>query len=731
MKKYKIENLECANCAKKLEDELNKLHNTHVTISFANNIAFIESDDLSKVKDCIKRLEPKVEIHPLEFETKQTSTIFDIKKYFNAELGILLTLIIIFLGSISIEHFYIKPLLDDGKNMEFAMVILKILWLGIYFIAGKDVFKGAWRSLKRKEFFDENFLMLSASIASFAINAEKEAVSIMLFFSMGEYLQNLTLKHSKESINSLSQFDLPNAHKIIDSNNQTIDISPDRLEEGDKILVYAGEMIPTDCRLLSDEATLDTSALSGESLPMGVKSRDEVLAGSIILGKIAYLEVLRPFSKSQIAKITELIQSAATQKSHTENFITTFARYYTPLVFLVALLVMIIPPLVLYYMNGIDLQTSFKDWTYRALVVLMVSCPCALVISVPIGYFGGIAACSKLGVLIKGSNYLEALSQLKLLAFDKTGTITKGVFKVSQIATQPNVSRAELLGNALCAQELSSHPIAQSIKNEFHKLSHKHNISEFEEISGLGVRAKCDNTEIIAGNDKILHKFQITHDKCDIEGSVVHIAVNRDYLGYIIIADELKDEAFSVIQSLKKLHIKPIILSGDGPYPCKIVGKKLGIDYYHSLLPQDKAKKFFELKNTLKLYKDSHRQKVGFVGDGINDAPTLALADVGISMGSGSDISRQNADIIILNNSLHSLLDAIKIARKTKVIIYENIAFALGVKALFIILGLFGIATIWEAVFSDVGVALLALANAMRSTKTIKNTQNLKNKEQI
>lgn len=807
MTTYKIQNLDCANCASKLENALNALPSVRqAKISFASDTLMIDCDDLEEVKSCIAKIEPQVQI-----TQSKTKNLYE---WFNAELVMLAGLIVVFLASLVFEHKYLDYFDDDkgepsileifatahsnALNGDFWLVGLYALWVAIYVLAGRSVLKGAFHSFGKGEFFDENVLMLSASVAAFCIGASEEAVSIMLFFSAGEYLQNLSVKKSKESINALSSFDLPKAHRIdssvfdngfasgldstshsvakssqqssprtskissfdyeVDSTNTT-DIDAKDLKEGDEILLYVGEMLPADCSLLSEEASFDVSALSGESLPFSAKAGEEILSGSIALGKVARLKVLRPFAKSQIAKITELIASASSQKSPTENFITTFARYYTPVVFFIALLVAFVPPLVLGFAQaGTSFGSEFREWAYRALVVLMVSCPCALVVSVPIGYFGGIAASSRIGVLIKGSNYLEALSRLILLGFDKTGTLTKGVFKVTKIVPQEGISQMELLGYALCAQDLSSHPIAQSIKKEYHRLAkeskHSHHISEYEELSGLGVRARCDNIEIIAGNDKILHKFDIPHNTCDIQGSVVHIAVEKRYLGYLIISDELKQEAKSVVQNLKKLGISPVLISGDTVTPCKAVGEILGVEYYASLLPQDKAAKFGELKaralgakssaqNDLQAtlqtnlksstqpqsspksnaqpslqYKIKHQKhKVGFVGDGINDAPTLALADVGISMGSGSDISQQNANVIILNNSLESLLSAIQIAKKTKTIIYENIAFALGVKAVFVVLGLFGWATIWEAVFCDVGVALLALANAMRTMR--------------
>ena len=480
------------------------------------------------------------------------------------------------------------------------------------------------------------------------------------------------------------------------------DINPKDLAQGDIIVLYAGEMLPCDSVLLEENASFDTAAISGESLPVECKKGEEILSGSIAINKAIKLQVLRPFAKSQIAQIADLIASATLQKSPTENFITTFARYYTPIVFAFALALALIPPLVF--------AQSFEEWAYRALVVLMVSCPCALVVSVPIGYFGGLAAAAKRGALIKGSNYLEALSKLSTIAFDKTGTLTKGAFEVIDVCPSEGFSKDEVLFYALCAQNLSNHPIAKSIRQAYQNLAHTHAISEYEELSGLGVRAVCDNHEILAGNDKILHTFGIAHNTCYVQGSVVHIARDRQYLGYILIADALKAQAPEVVERLRDLGVDSLILSGDGEYPCRMVAQKLGCEYHHSLLPQDKARIFSEIKAQAS-------SKVAFVGDGINDAPTLALADVGVAMGSGSDISTQSADVIITNNSLKTLLSTIEIAKKTKTIIYQNIALALGIKGVFIVLGLFGLASIWEAIFGDVGVALLALANAMRCSR--------------
>ncbi|WP_066389293.1 heavy metal translocating P-type ATPase [Helicobacter himalayensis] len=682
MQTFFIKNLDCASCAAKIEKELKNAPGVReVKLSFALNTLQIDCDDIESIKALIARLEPDVTL-----SAKKEKTYF-----FNKQFFLLLVLVTLFLVSLWVFHY-----IEGAQNYE---IFFRIFWVGIYLISGRNVFFGTLRSFKKKEFFDENVLMLSASIAAFCIGEWEEAVSIMLFFSAGEYLQDVSVKKSKDTINAATLDQTTIAHKI--DGEQTIDIDPKELKVGDEIVLYAGEMLPCDSTLLESSASFNCAAISGESLPCDFSKDSEVLSGSIALGSAIRLRILRPFEKSQIAKITELITNASSQKSYTENFITTFARYYTPIVLALAVLIAIIPPLVF--------EKSFEECIHRALVVLMVSCPCALVVSVPIGYFGGLSAASKNGALLKGSNYLEALSKLSLIAFDKTGTLTKGVFKVIDIIPAQGYSKNDVLHYALCAHNLSNHPIAQSIKSVYEELSHTHHMSEYEELSGLGVRAVCDSHEIIAGNDKILHKFNILHNTCHVEGSVIHISVDKNYLGYILIADELKNDAIEALCELKNMGIECVMLSGDGEYPCEMAARKLGCEYYHSLLPQDKSRIFSELKA-----RAQSKGKVAFVGDGINDAPTLALADVGIAMGGGSDISHQNADVILLNDSLNTLLKSIKIAKKTKIIIYQNIIFALALKGVFIVLGLFGLANIWEAVFADVGVALIALANAMR-----------------
>ncbi|PAF48655.1 cadmium-translocating P-type ATPase [Helicobacter sp. 12S02232-10] len=680
MQKYYIQDIGCVDSAEKIERELQKLpYVKSVRVSFSTNTLFLETSDFEKTRDFLKKL--NLEISPIQEKVESKKISF---------LPII-SIIVLFFAGILLLHF------SDLKSLH---ILAYILLGGVYLYSGKEVFLGAYHNFKRGQIFDENVLMLSATIAAFFIGAYEEAVSVMVFFAAGEFLQDFAVSRSKNSIKALLDV-APNV-AYIKQNDKIIQTTPQQLKINDILIVKAGEKIPTDGIVLKGKSTLDQRALTGESIPLSVKAGKKVLGGSINLDGMLEISVEKLYEDSSVAKIIELVQTAANKKSRTEKFITVFAKYYTPIVFFIAILVAILPPLAGY--------GSFNDWIYRGLVVLMVSCPCALVISIPLGYFGGIGAASKNGILIKGANNLETLAQVKNIAFDKTGTLTKGVFKVTEIVPEKGFSKEDILKYANCSQALSNHPIAISIKAAY-KDHHVHHIEEYEEISGHGIKAKCNADLIIAGNDKILHKFDIPHNQCDIEGTVVHIATNGKYIGHIIISDELKDDTQKGIQELKDLGIENIcILSGDNNYATKKVADMLHCGYYANLLPEEKAQKFEE-------FKKSHQGKTIFVGDGINDAPTLASADAGISMGSASDVSKESADIIITNNSITSVAKAFKIAKKTKKIIWQNIIFALGVKTIFIVLGLFGLATLWEAVFGDVGVALIALANAMRAMR--------------
>lgn len=613
------------------------------------------------------------------------------------ELAFLLSLIAVFLGAVAVLHFTTAPAPKYG-----AIATL----VAIYLISGKEVFINAFANFKKYNFFDENSLMFIATIAAFCINAYEEAVAVMLFYRTGEFLQETALNNSKKSIKSLLQIAPNIAH--LKHSEAIKDITPQELQIGDIFIVRPGEKIPIDGVVCEGESLIDTKALTGEPIPVLAKKDSKVLGGTLNLNGVLEVRATKIYSDSSIAKIIDLVQNATQNKAKAESFITKFARIYTPIVFFLALCVGIIPPLL-----GFG---EFSEWIYRALVVLMVSCPCALVISVPLAYFGGIGAASKNAILIKGANYLEALSEVSNIAFDKTGTLTKGVFKIVKIEPQNGFSEDEVLQYAFCAENFSNHPIALAIKSEYEKRVNEHICTHttHENISGMGIKASCNYQNILAGNDKILHKFNIPHGDCHIQGTVAHIAVNDKYAGYIMIADELKSDSISAIAALRNLGVeKMAMLTGDNEFASRDIGAKLGLDAVHyNLLPEEKAKIFSD-------FTKNARGKSVFVGDGINDAPSIALSDIGISMGGvGSDVSKESADILIVDDSIAKIATAIRIARKTKRIIWQNIGFAFGVKVAFIVLGLLGIASIWEAVFGDVGVALLALSNAMRILKT-------------
>lgn len=687
--KFYISNISCPSCADKIENELQKLDCVnYVNIDTNNNILEIDTTNINLVKKTIKSIESGVEINkeiPKEDE-------FNTKK----ELCFLGGLIAVFFVAILSLHFI--------ENQILRYVSIGILVI-IYLLSGKDIFKSAFNNLKKRDFFDENTLMFIATISAFSIGAYEEAVAVMLFFKTGEFFQDLALQNSKKSIKNLLQIAPNIAHLKQDSN--IIDITPQDLKLNDIFIVKPGEKIPTDGIVINGKSLIDTKALTGEPIPREAEIDTKILGGTLNLNGLLEIKVTKLYEDSSVAKIIDLVQNASKNKAKIESFITKFAKIYTPIVFFIALAIAIFPPLF-----GFG---EFGDWIYRALVILMVSCPCALVISVPLAYFGGIGSCSKNSILIKGANYLEALSNVSNIAFDKTGTLTKGIFKVVDIVSQNGFSKDEVLQYAFCAENFSNHPIAIAIKDEYNKIlrSHKCNNTKFEQINGLGIMATCDYKEILAGNDKMLHKYNIEHNNCNIDGSVAHIAVNGIYAGYILVSDELKDDTKDAINDLYSLGVeKMIMLTGDNELAAKKIFDNLDLqDAKYNLLPEEKAKYFMQFKQ------NANGSSI-FVGDGINDAPCIAMADIGISMGKlGSDVSKESADVLIINDKISSIAKAIRIAKKTKVIIWQNIAFALGIKILFIILGLFGVATMWEAVFGDVGVALLALLNSMRILK--------------
>ena len=688
MKKYTIDNLDCPMCAAKIEEGIKNLSCVKdAKVVFATKTLLIDTDNISKVQKEIKKIEKDVVINEKKVESE-----FNVKN----ELILLFVLLIAFGAGIYILH---NVTTFPYSYSGFALLLL------VYFIAGKDVIIKSVKNIIRGKIFDENFLMTFATMAAWGIKSYEEAVGVMIFYRAGEFFQDLAVHKSRRSIKSL--LEIRPDYAVVLRDNKEITLHPENISVGEVILVKAGEKIALDGKIIEGKTTLDTRALTGESVPRGAEAGDSVLSGMVNLTGIIKIQVEKSFEESSASKILDMVENAAANKAKTENFITKFAGYYTPIVFLIALLIAVVPPL----LN----MGSFNEWLYRALVALVVSCPCALIISVPLGYFGGIGGASKKGILVKGANYLEALSNVSAIAFDKTGTLTKGVFKVTDIVPAGRYSKEEIIKYAAMAESRSNHPIAKSIVDFAGVVDFQ--LKDYEEISGRGIRVSIEDKEIMIGNDSLLHFAEIKHNKevCNILGSVAHIVIDKEYAGYIIISDELKDDTVEAIKELNNMGIKNLtVLTGDNKYATETILKNTNIkEYYHDLLPSEKAEKFKEFSDK---YKGSG--STVFVGDGINDAPVLALADVGISMGAaGSDAAIETADVVIMNDSLMKIAQAVKVAKRTKTIIWQNVIFALSIKALFIILGLFGIASMWEAVFGDVGVALLALLNSMRALK--------------
>ncbi len=618
---------------------------------------------------------------------------FDLKK---EAIPVVAVVALFLMGSIFNEHLHSTP-------YAFAEYLILI---PAYLLSGWNVLMTAGKNILKGKVFDENFLMTIATLGAIAIHQLPEAVGVMLFYKVGELFQDYAVGSSKRSIKAVLEVRPDYANLKV--NGEITKTSPDQVKIGDIITVTAGEKIPLDGTIIVGTSQVDTSALTGESVPRSVKVGDVALAGTINKTGILDIQVTKLFGESSIAKILDLVENASSKKAETEKLITKFAKIYTPIVVFVSLAIAIIPPLV------IPGATS-AEWVYRALVILVISCPCGLVISIPLSYFGGIGGAAKRGILIKGSMFLDVLYDVKTVVSDKTGTLTKGTFQVTQIMPQEGFTQDELLSLAAQIEAQSTHPIAQSIKEAYKGEIDLAKITNYEEIAGHGIRATVGTQMVIAGNDRLLHQENITHDTCKVSGSVVHLAVDNKYAGYIIIADEIKDDAVKAIQDLHQIGIREVImLSGDNQGVAADIAGRLGLDsYIAELLPEGKVTAFEQI-----LSKSGKKEKVIYVGDGINDAPVLARADVGIAMGGlGSDAAIETADVVIMNDSPAKIVEAIQIARKTHSIVWQNIIFALVVKAIFLVLGTFGLASMWEAVFADVGVALAAIANASRVLK--------------
>ena len=586
--------------------------------------------------------------------------------------------------------------------LEFALYMIP------YVVIGYDIIKKAFKGIRNKQVFDENFLMAVATIGAILLKDYKEGTAVMLFYQIGELFQSYAVGKSRRNISELMDIRPDYANMEIDGKLEKVD--PDEVEIGSVIIVQPGEKVPIDGVILKGSTTLNTSALTGESLPRNAGPGDEIISGCINMTGVLKIKTTKEFGESTVSKILELVENSSSRKSRSENFISKFARYYTPAVCYGALALAILPPLT--NLVIIHNPAMWGQWIYRALTFLVISCPCALVISIPLSFFAGIGGASNAGVLVKGSNYLETLSEVKYVVFDKTGTLTKGVFEVSGVHHN-HMEEAEILEYAALAESFSTHPISRSLKAAYGKEIDQNRVTDVEEISGNGIIAKVDGVSVAVGNTKLMKRIGVEAVDCHQVGTVIHVAVNGVYEGHILIADVVKDTSKEAIYNLKKIGIKEtVMLTGDIDKVAQQVSKSLGVDkVYSELLPADKVSKVEEL-----LHKKSKKEKLAFVGDGINDAPVLSRADVGIAMGAlGSDAAIEAADVVLMDDDPVKIAKAIRIARKCMRIVYENIYFAIGVKVLCLILGAIGIANMWIAIFADVGVMVLAVLNAIRT----------------
>ena len=577
-----------------------------------------------------------------------------------------------------------------------------------YAIVGFEILRKAIRNIFKGKVFDENFLMSIATLGASGIGQFPEAVAVMLFYQIGELFQDYAVDRSRRSIASLMDIRPDYANLLRNKNEEKV--SPDEVKIGETIIIKPGEKVPLDGIVLEGNTTLDTRALTGESVPREVSEGDQILSGYINLNGVIKVAVTKEYGESTVSKILDLVENASSKKTKSENFITRFAKYYTPIVVIIAIILAIAPPLII---EG----ASFKDWVYRSLSFLVVSCPCALVISIPLSFFGGIGGASKMGVLVKGSNYLEALSEAEIMVFDKTGTLTEGVFEVQEVEPV-DISKEELLKVAAYAEHYSNHPISKSIKKAYGNEINEKQIIDLEELSGLGIVAKIGNNNVLVGNEKLMREKEIKHEKCKNIGTAVYVAIDGKYVGHLLIADKIKVDSKKVIEELKKNNVKQIVmLTGDRKNIGEAVAKELRIDkVYTELLPDGKVEKVEELLKT-----KSEKGKLAFIGDGINDAPVLAMADIGIAMGGvGADSAIEAADIVIMTDQPSKIIDVMKLSKKTMRIVKENIIFAIAVKVLILLLTAFGLSTMWQAVFADVGVSIIAILNALRALK-VKN----------
>ncbi|MHA7964787.1 heavy metal translocating P-type ATPase [Paenibacillus sp. CAU 1782] len=734
-----LEGLDCSNCAMKIESNIRKLKGVEdCSVSFATKTLTMgvpkaqEQELIKEATRKIKELEPHIQVMDKNARSSRRLQGGNLNgghahshshshsqgnAYGNEE------------GHGAHEHDHTDDHGHDHGASNTKIMIIRLIagsallaagvwaplsatyefvaFLLAYLMIGGDILLRSAKNISRGRVFDEHFLMSIATIGAFIIQEYPEGVAVMLFYQVGELFQSIAVNRSRKSISDL--MDIRPDYANVKLGEETKRVNPEDVEIGQLIVIKPGERVPLDGKVVEGISAMDTSALTGESVPREVEPGQDVLSGFINKNGVLTVEVSKVFGESTVSKILDLVENASSKKAPTENFITKFAKYYTPVVVIVAALMAAIPPLLL---EG----ATFSEWVYRALVFLVISCPCALVVSIPLGFFGGIGASSRNGVLVKGSNYLEALNDVKYVVFDKTGTLTKGAFTVTSIHPQSGLTKDELLRYAAYAEIHSNHPIAHSIRAAYGSELDESQIAEYNEVSGHGIQLRFEGKEILAGNRKWMEKENINFSASTDIGTIVYVAIDRTYGGYLVISDEIKEDSAKAIKALKSLGIaKTVMLTGDLKAVGEKVGQQLGIDEVRAeLLPQNKVEEIEKLDS-----QKGKREKIAFVGDGINDTPVLARADVGIAMGGlGSDAAIEAADIVIMTDEPSKLASAIYIAKRTRRIVWQNIGFAMGVKGLFLLLGAFGVASMWEAVFADVGVTLIAVINAMRVLKT-------------
>ena len=753
-----LSGLTCANCANKIETRVNKLDGVkEANLNFTTSTLIIEldgskeeNDIIFEAKGIVNKLEPDVKVYnkdekninvenlnrcttekclAVENDIDKDNHSYDSNKHHGHTSNEVYSHSHEHVHSHDHSHIHEHGHSHDHSHSEpitlkenlrliigaiiFAIAIFLnkesivaiVLFVVSYLLIGGNVILTAVKNILRGEVFDENFLMTIATLGAFFIGEYPEGVAVMLFYEIGELFQSYAVNRSRKSITSLMNIRADYANVIRDGKEEKV--NPETVNIDEVILVKPGERVPLDGVIIEGTSFVDTSALTGESVPREVSNGEDILAGFINTNGVLKIKVTKNFKESTVSRILELVENASNKKAPTEKFITKFARYYTPIVVFCAIALAVIPPLLIK-------DASFNEWLSRALIFLVVSCPCALVVSIPLGLFAGIGGASKKGILVKGGNYLESLKDIDTVVFDKTGTLTKGIFKVTEI-NNVNIDKNELIRVAAISESLSNHPIAQSIIKEYGKEVNSKELSDYEEISGHGIKASLEGLEVLVGNYKLMDKFNINYDSIDSIGTIVHVAINNEYKGNIVISDEIKEGSKNAIEGLKSIGItQTVMLTGDNKSVAEKVAKLVGVDkVYSELLPGDKVEK------VEKIIKDNKSKgKVIFVGDGINDAPVLARADIGVAMGGiGSDAAIEAADVVLMKDDPEALVTAIKVARKTNKILWQNIIFSLGVKVLVLALGAFGIANMWEAVFADVGVTVIAVINSTRCLK--------------